>query len=414
MSQIVGHRLGKNHDHGAAARQRMMLYCHDSVGIGHFRRGLAICQHLAGRFPGASFLLATGTPYVPLFALPQGVDYLKLPSIAKGGDGEYHSKTLGLGTRQVLGCRRALLLSAVRYFRPSVFLVDKAPAGVCREMVPTLKWMQRNCPQTRVVFGMRDIEDSPEATIRQWSRDGVPEVLEECFDEIWVYGMQAVYDVAREYRLSPKVQSKLRYQGYFHRRPCDHPFGSRPIGPHVLVTVGGGTDGAALLAGYLAEAARRVAGLGGESTLIGGPDLPREAAARLRQIADRTEGITWLDHTSCMSCHMRPADLVVCMGGYNTLCEVASLGKRALVVPRVLPRLEQAMRADRWERLGLVRVLHPDRLTPAELAAGVVRLLDSAAPPDRFCLDMRALERIEQRVSALWKGVADREAALCL
>ena len=36
---------------------------------------------------------------------------------------------------------------------------------------------------------------------------------------------------------------------------------------------------------------------------------------------------------------------VVAMGGYNTFCEILSFDKPALVVPRVRPRLEQAIRA---------------------------------------------------------------------
>ena len=86
--------------------QRMMVYCHDSVGLGHLRRSLAICEHLSGKFPTASFLLATGTPYVPLFKLPDGVDFVKLPSIAKGADGNYESKTLGLKIDHLLAWHR--------------------------------------------------------------------------------------------------------------------------------------------------------------------------------------------------------------------------------------------------------------------------------------------------------------------
>ena len=38
------------------------------------------------------------------------------------------------------------------------------------------------------------------------------------------------------------------------------------------------------------------------------------------------------------------------MGGYNTFCEVLSFDKRALIVPRHTPRLEQAIRAEAAER----------------------------------------------------------------
>ena len=48
---------------------------------------------------------------------------------------------------------------------------------------------------------------------------------------------------------------------------------------------------------------------------------------------------------------------VVAMGGYNTFCEILSFDKRALIVPRTKPRLEQFIRASRAQELGLVRML---------------------------------------------------------
>jgi predicted glycosyltransferase len=38
---------------------------------------------------------------------------------------------------------------------------------------------------------------------------------------------------------------------------------------------------------------------------------------------------------------------VVAMGGYNTFCEILSFDKRALIVPRTRPRMEQDLRAAR-------------------------------------------------------------------
>jgi predicted glycosyltransferase len=51
------------------------------------------------------------------------------------------------------------------------------------------------------------------------------------------------------------------------------------------------------------------------------------------------------------------------MGGYNTFCEVLSFDKRAVIVPRMVPRLEQWIRASRAEELGLVRMLCEQRDT---------------------------------------------------
>ena len=48
------------------------------------------------------------------------------------------------------------------------------------------------------------------------------------------------------------------------------------------------------------------------------------------------------------------------MGGYNVFCEMLSFDKPTLLVPRVVPRREQAIRAARAEAAGLVQVLAID------------------------------------------------------
>ncbi|MBB1490150.1 MULTISPECIES: hypothetical protein [unclassified Paracoccus (in: a-proteobacteria)] len=62
------------------------------------------------------------------------------------------------------------------------------------------------------------------------------------------------------------------------------------------------------------------------------------------------------------------ADRLIGMGGYNTACEVLSLNKDGLIVPRATPRAEQLIRAERLASLGLIDMLHPDEI--------------SAKPPD--------------------------------
>ncbi|HMC90552.1 MAG TPA: glycosyltransferase, partial [Gemmataceae bacterium] len=74
------------------------------------------------------------------------------------------------------------------------------------------------------------------------------------------------------------------------------------------------------------------------------------------------------------------ADRVVAMGGYNTVCEVLAFEKPALIVPRITPRREQFIRAQRLQQLGLVDMLHPDELNPARLFEW---LAQDRAPPSR-------------------------------
>ena len=71
------------------------------------------------------------------------------------------------------------------------------------------------------------------------------------------------------------------------------------------------------------------------------------------------------------------------MGGYNTFCEVLSLNKRALIVPRTEPRLEQFIRASRAADLGLVSMLSDDgTYDPVVMAAALRALPRQNLPSD--------------------------------
>jgi predicted glycosyltransferase len=63
------------------------------------------------------------------------------------------------------------------------------------------------------------------------------------------------------------------------------------------------------------------------------------------------------------------------MGGYNTTVELLAARKSALIVPRVEPRVEQLIRAERLSDLGLVEMIHPNDLTPGLMRSKVEELL---------------------------------------
>ena len=102
------------------------------------------------------------------------------------------------------------------------------------------------------------------------------------------------------------------------------------------------------------------------------------------------------------------ADVVVSMAGYNTVCELLTLRKRALLVPRVKPGQEQCIRAERMAALGLLRMLHPDQLTPATLMSALRTELEAFARHERVP-QLRTLQGLD-RVTAAIFDLLDIEA----
>jgi predicted glycosyltransferase len=106
--------------------------------------------------------------------------------------------------------------------------------------------------------------------------------------------------------------------------------------------------------------------------LVLGPFMQPEARLRFAKRAsklDRVEAITFDPHLESLMTH---AAGVVAMGGYNTFCEILSFDKRALIIPREKPRLEQRIRALKAQELGLANVLLDDDIRdPAKMAAAL-------------------------------------------
>ena len=48
----------------------------------------------------------------------------------------------------------------------------------------------------------------------RWQVEGAYAAVEEYYDQVLIYGMRSVYDLAEQYRFSPRVTERLRYCGY--------------------------------------------------------------------------------------------------------------------------------------------------------------------------------------------------------
>jgi predicted glycosyltransferase len=386
--------------------RKLLVYSHDTYGLGNLRRMLSICRHLGESLPELSILLVSGSPMVHSFRLSPGLDYIKLPCLTRTDREGYAVKSLGLGLAETIQLRSDLILSAAANFRPDLLLVDKKPSGVKNELDATLRHLRERLPATKLALVLRDILDAPEATVGVWERHGYHEVIRDFYDLVLVLGVPEVFDPVKEYRFPEAVADKVRFCGYLRRPPGRRgraeiraEIGLTEMQRLVVLTTGGGADGYALLSTYLEGLAESPPGGGLHSRLICGPEMGGRELGQLSRLAEGRGDVSLREFTDDLMSYLGAADVVVSMAGYNTVCEILSLRKRAVVVPRVRPVPEQWMRAERMSRLGLFKVVHPDGLTPQELMRALRTELerDDAEPQ----LDLDAHPRLARWVSSL-------------
>lgn len=395
--------------------KRALVYSHDTFGLGNIRRMLAICEHVLECIPDLSILLITGSPMVHSFRLPQRLDYVKIPSITRPEREQYAPKFLDIEMDDMMALRSSLILSTVINFDPDLLLIDKKPQGVHNELESAFDYLRLHRPATKVALILRDILDSPAATRRTWRENGYYPAIDAFYDLLLVLGTPEVFDTAREYGFPASIADKVRYCGYIGRsaglkdrgeirRELRMSDGERLA----LVTVGGGEDGYRVLETYIAGLTHLPDGCRIHSLIIGGPELPAAQRAMIAQAAARHPRVTVLEFTDDMMSYIAASDVVVSMGGYNTICEILTAGRRAVIVPRARPVAEQWIRASRMADLGLFSAIHPDDLTPRALLDAVVGQIRSSDMPGSAGVDLGALPQVAGWVATLLRD-AERE-----
>ncbi|MDH3591772.1 MAG: hypothetical protein OER88_07835, partial [Planctomycetota bacterium] len=122
---------------------------------------------------------------------------------------------------------------------------------------------------------------------------------------------------------------------------------------------------------------------------------------RFGELAEAIDGVRLVPYTDRMPEWIAAADVVVSMAGYNTICELACAGARAVVVPRVFPRREQWVRAHALAQRRAIRMIEPEGLEPAALIHVVRERLSDRYPDPGWGLDFRGLERAVDEVAGL-------------
>jgi len=356
---------------------KVLLYSHDSVGLGHLRRNLAIARAIAATFPNARILILTGSPCEKQFKLPDNTDLIKIPSISKDHEGRYVTRNFSGSLEDTLAFRSKMILEAFQLFEPTLVIMDHQLTGLMGEGLDMLRKAKEKGVQT--IFGLRDIKDSPEVVRRNWGTDNNRWAMNECYDRICVYGMQEVFDPRAEYAPFLDKVKQIDFTGYIvprFKKP------SKKILPgkreKVLVTFGGGSDGARWAERYLDALATGSAHW--DSHIITGPLMP---AANRRQIRAQAKKLEPLGSVHVYRFHrnvpalLRQVDAVVSMAGYNSCVEILQSDVPAVLLPRSFPRKEQLIRATRFTELGWAKMIAEVDSDPHHLFAAVESALAS-------------------------------------
>jgi predicted glycosyltransferase len=363
--------------------KRVLIYSHDSFGLGHLRRCRAIAHSLVEADSSVSVLILSGSPIIGSFDFRSRVDFVRIPGVIKLRNGEYVSLSLHIDIEETLAMRSSIIHHTADIFDPDLFIVDKEPLGLRGEVRPTLDLLRER--GTPLILGLRDVMDDPLALETEWERKNAVPALAEYYDELWVYGLPQVCDPLEGIDLPASVRRRMVYTGYLRRqvgKSAAAGVDTRGLGDgeFLLVTAGGGGDGEEVV-DWLLAAYEHDPGPLPPALIVYGPFMVPERQTAYDARVTRLPKLRAITFDSHLEALMARAKGVVAMGGYNTFCEILSFDKPALILPRTVPRLEQFIRAQRAAELGLVAMLTDENaVDPAKMAAALLQLTQQAPP----------------------------------
>ncbi|WP_175953698.1 glycosyltransferase family protein [Schaalia sp. Marseille-Q2122] len=389
---------------------KVVLYSHDSQGLGHVRRNLAIAHHLANTLPvlsgrPVSGLLVSGIAPTMRFPLPEGFDWVTIPGIAKGKHG-YQARSLATKTGSLIHLRSQLIEATLLSFAPDIVVVDRHIYGVWNELRGPLEKLRATHPHSRVVLGLREILDEPHIAAAEWEALGDPDLMRGLVDEVWAYGDPKVHSLIASGEAPAALQDRIRFTGYLaHGRRVTDSVQAHLEGPYILTTAGGGSDGLALLT----AAVQAKVPAPYRHLVVTGPQMSDEDYEKIRELASPHTEI--LRSLPGLGLHISHASAVIAMGGYNTACEILATDTPALIVPREEPRKEQLIRAQALHAVGGVDYLRTVQLSPAALADWMSQVAGHSI--DRSSINRDGLSNVPRLACALIAQAHEEDTAPC-
>ncbi len=374
--------------------KRILLYSHNSKGLGHVIRTTALADRIRCQIGEASVLIVSGSSNPNLSALiPEGVDYVKIPSLGVIEENNRvitTSEKLLESPRTVRGLRRAVLTPLTLEFAPQVMIVDFFPQGKDDELSRAIPALKAKSPHTQIILGLRGIIDTP-----AWVKDKLLNTrnlnfIRRYYDTIYAYTDPDIFRLEAAYDLPAWFNTRLRYTGYVLRRSQSAHQSRQMLRDKlgvadeklVYISIGGGKNSAVIV--DMCLQAKRILDrkLNTHFLIVAGPYIDDEEFGKLSTSSSEIGNISLLKFSDSTVEFMQACDLFIGAAGYNTLAEMLLTRCRALIIPRIEAQAEQVLHAAQLQSAGYCETMSQDALSPANIAQKIDYMLSEFRPPE--------------------------------
>jgi len=288
------------------ASPRIVFYAVNGLGLGHVTRLLAIARAVRRQAPEAEILFITSSEADGVI-YREGFAAVKLPS-------KTIREACGLKKPTYLKMAQSVTWAALSSFNPDVLVVDTYPSGSFEELIPVLRWRQKN------VFVFREQR-------RDTFQSGLLMAALPLYDRLIVPhdDVAQVGEVPEPHKARAVGPILIRERKeLLSRAAARTALGLPAEGLLFYASFGGGGDPEARRA--LDLTTRAVAAIPGAHLVIGAGPLARE-------LPEAGAGVTVLAGRYPMLDALPAFDAAIAAAGYNTVHELLFAGIPSVLVP---------------------------------------------------------------------------------
>lgn len=340
--------------------------------MGHLIRSIEIVK---GLIPDFQICFINGGKVIDEFQFPPEIEVVNIPAVQTDSEfKELSPVDNSLTIEEVEEKRTNILLETCDRFAPDILIIELYPFGRRRfsfELIPLVE--KAKSMGTKIVSSVRDIVVTKQN--QQRHEEKVCKLINKYFDMLLIHGDPNFVKLNLSFSRVNDLNCPVHYTGYVVQ-PLPE---SRQITldkPSIIVSVGGGRFGHDLLECVANTAPILKDKIPYEIHLFTGPFCPESVLQKLKYITKEQDNITCDRYTTNLLDYMQQADLSIGMSGYNTTMNIVSTGVKAMMMAfQGNNDKEQETRLTKLDKLGRVKMIHPQDLNPEGFADNIVNYL---------------------------------------
>ena len=353
-----------------------MIHCQYVYGIGHFVRTIELAKGLCNYF---SVFILNGGESVPNFDIPSEIYLIPLPAIYKQENVSYLSPVDTTYTiEECFKKRRDIIENTLSNLKPEIIITEHFPFGLLFEdevvqLISSAKSLNSN---VKVVCSVRDIIESASGNIK----DNITvKLLNKWYDLLLIHGDEKYFHLKNTFSRYNEISIPNYHTGYIVKS-IEQKVKTDNLKPIILASIAGGRLGKELLNVLIKNHSAVNKKTTHKLILFTGAFESNfeELVYEIKKLSYNDIELFAFDRESYLG-YFSQADLVISLGGYNSIIESISNRKRLLVYQREFTQgnEEQDLRLNLFKEMGVLNVISSKDLNNCNLADSIIQSLNN-------------------------------------